>query len=293
MKKLIPCIVLLALPFWLEAQKLYPVRDRIDSLSFRLAIIEGHMALEWEGNPAVFQPTREFPQIVAIQLEDGDLTVTYLEGRSPGRNSYQLSLSLQTANGVILTPPAYALRDHERSDDRPGQYRLIWMDFAEQWLRLGNSYKLFIRRSLMGVVNCSGERPEFPFKKQVPHFAAGGIGAALIGLGAVYRHQSNTAYANYQKFWTGGKPKAESAPFLEEAQKQDQNAQICTYAGLAILGVDLLWYGLRRWKIGRAQHNYDQYCNKSTSSIDLAPAILFTGPARSVPGPGLAVCYTF
>lgn len=245
-----------------RAQQVFALKTRLDSLRFRVAEADQRLALQRLDNAFGKNMPGEFSTLSSLRLDDADLLTEFLAGK-PGKGiACQIQLSLRPENGALLSqPPAPA-----------GAVRVPWPDATEQVLEYGQTYTLYIRQSLLGAVDCSGERPVFSLKKQLPYYAGAGVGLVAVALGQVYQKQSDDAYANYRLFWEDARTAAEAQPFLQEARDKQKQARIFTYGGLAVVGIDLLLYTHRLLKIRRAQGVYDRFCGEGRSSWRLEPA---------------------
>ncbi|MEQ1744756.1 MAG: hypothetical protein ABMA02_04980 [Saprospiraceae bacterium] len=274
------------------AQKLYPLQSIADSLAFRLVAANRLPALQWLAPPdAVVGAKRgDYPEVAAIFLRESDLVVQYAPGRSAAEQSFTIELALYLPDGSRIEP-----LPHERAENtnsaNSDQRELVWLDVLEHLPEFEGPYGLYIRRSLMGAVNCTGERPVFSLKKQLPHYAAAGAGLALVGLGQVYNQQKIDAYAQYRAYWADGKSRDEAEdPFLKTAEDKKKAAEMCTYVGLALLGADAVWYALRAMKIKRRQKAYDKFCAPpSTSLLQVRPTAF---PTSALPGVGFSITFS-
>lgn len=261
-----------------SAQKLYPLRVLDDSVAFQITVQNGQLELRTPAEAEAFKSKKDFPTLIALRLEGSDLVLEYQPRKAADILSYDITLRLQLADGQIINPLAYEISNAEQAG---GIRRLVWLDAAEHLPDFSAGYSLLVRRSLMGAVNCEGRRPTFSLKKKVPHYAAGGVGLVLIGLGQVYRDQRDGYYSDYQKNWVEGLPVPdETNNFQKTAVEKDRNARICTWTGLAILGVDALLFTWRGQKIKKKQKVYDKFCGTSTS-FNLRPVWM--------PGTGLGL----
>jgi hypothetical protein len=274
------------------AQNLYPLQSISDSLGFRLAVANRQPALQWLAVPDAVLGARRgnYPMVTAIMLRESDLVVQYEPGRSPGDQSYRIELDLQLPDGSRIVPQPHELTE-TTADAGKGIRELVWLDALEYLPDFGPTYALHLSRTRMGAVNCSGERPVFSLKKQLPHYAAAGAGLALVGLGQVYNQQKKDSYAQYRAYWADGKTREEADdPFLKTAKDKKTAAEASTYIGLALLGADALWYTLRAIKINRRQKTYDTFCAPpATSSLQFRPAIF---PAGIQPGVGFSLTFS-
>lgn len=278
MQRPILIALLFAFSFSAFGQKLYPLQVADDSIAFRLTVQNGMLALAAPTDGEIFKSKKDFPTLLALRLEGSDLVLAYQPRKAADALSYNLSLRLQLPDGQQISPLAYEVSDAEQS---AGLRRFVWRDVAEQLPDFNETYVLRIRRSLMGAVNCEGPRPTFTLKKRLPHYAAGGVGLVLVGLGQLYRNQRDGYYTDYQQRWADGLPAPEeTSNALKTAKEKDRAASICTWTGLAILGADALLYTWRGLKIKKRQKVYDKFCGTSTS-FNIRPQWL--------PGSGLGI----
>lgn len=272
------------------AQNLYPLQVATDSLQFKVLVKNRQPSLEWASPALLFDAKRgDFPVVSNISLHEGDLVVTYLPGNAKSSLSYRIDLGLRLPGGDSIAPQPYELAETPPPTGSKEQRQLVWQDFTEQLPDFDAPYTLFVRRSLMGAVNCAGARPAFTLQKQLPHYAAGAAGIVLIGLGQVYNQQKKDAYEQYQQAWAAGQSQEEAGSFFQTANDKRKAAQACTYAGWALLGADALWYVFRHFKIRQRQKIYDKFCGQPPlSSLRLRPANVPQSPY-----PGLGISFTF
>jgi len=276
-----------------QAQNLYPLQSVSDSLGFRIGVTNRQPTLLWLAEPDGVRGVRrgDYPVIATILLRESDLVVQYEPGRSPAEQAYRIELELRLPDGVRIVPQPHELPE-TGAEVGKGLREIVWQDALEYLSDFEATYGLLLRRSLMGAVNCSGERPVFSLKKQLPHYVGAGAGLALIGLGQVYNQQQKDAYAQYRAYWADGKPREEAEdPFLNTAQDKKKAAELSTYAGLALLGADALWYVMRALKIKRRQNTYDKFCASppATSLLQVKPV---TFPAGMLPGVGISITFS-
>lgn len=274
-----------------QAQKLYPLQSVSDSLGFRLTVVNRLPVLHWLATSDGVQGIRkgDYPLITAILLREGDLVVQYEPGRSPADRSYRIEPELQLPDGSRVAPQPQELKESVAEAGK-GLRELVWQDALEYLPDFDATYALLLRRSLMGAVNCSGERPVFSLQKQLPHYAIAGAGLVLVGLGQVYNQQKKDAYAQYRAYWAEGKSREEAEDlFLKTAEDKKKAAELSTYAGLALLGADAIWYAVRTLRVKRLQKTYDKFCaSPATSFLQIRPITFPTGMM-----PGVGISFTF
>lgn len=247
-----------------EAQKLYPLQETLDSLIFQITITEGIPALNYQsGNTTFFGAKKDFPALQSLSIQDGDLVLEYHPRHSGDALSYRLDLQIQLPDGSLYTAQAHEMKDEAVSQDLR---KVTWMDAMEYFPDFTQSYRLNVRRSLMGAVNCEVGRPSFSLKKRLPFYAAAGVGIVFIGLGQVYNAQSDDYYASYQQRWKDGLPEpgATENP-LRIAQKKSKDAIVCSWVGIGILGLDAAFYAWKAGKIKKKRKIFDKFCSDSSS----------------------------
>ncbi len=275
MKKQTTAALLLFLAGGLSAQKLFPLDEKLDSLSFRVVEREGRLAVE----PLVALPSPG-GLVAAVRLDDADLLIDLPAERQRGKFTSRFSASL-AAGGSVVFPKKGALIQPAT----PGQ-PLAWRDLTEGGIELGGDYTLTVRRSEMGWVDCSAPRPAFSLKERLPYFGAAVAGAAMVGSGLFFNNKKRDDYQNYLRLWGDEKSRAEAQPFFDSAKKNERAAQMLTVGGLAVLAADAVLFWKREMKTRKRQRTYDRFCGQKSTSMLGRPTTL---PMLSdVPG-GLAV----
>jgi len=272
-------------------QNLYPVKQDTGRFSFKISVLNSQLALVPIGETDLFRDKKDFPAIVAVRLEGADLVLEYRLKKNKDDLTYKIALGLQMPDSTYVTPPEYELSYEAGAG---GTQRLVWLDMAENLPDFTTTYTLLTYRSLMGAVNCEGLRPTFTLKKKLPHYAAGGVGLALLGLGQVYRKQRDDYYADYQRRWVEGLPAPEpSGNPYETALEKDHSARVATWTGVGILAADALLYAYRAVQIKKKQKMYDKFCGQKTSMLSSPRFMLSpTGGANGgwTAGISLAIC---
>lgn len=273
------------------AQKNYWLRTITDSLEFQVTTVNRQLSLNWQAPPAIFNAKAgDFPIVTAIVLLESDLVLTYLPGNTKNGRSYEINLGLRAPGGDSIAPKPYEWPETRPAVPGQESLQMVWLDFAEHLSEFGSNFTLYVARTLLVTVNCAAPRPAFNLPKQLPHFAAGAAGAALIGLGQVYNQQKKEAYRQYRNSWAAGDSReAAENPFFQTAAEKRKAARVCTYTGWALLGADALWYALRWIRFRQRQREYDRFCGKPAfSTLQLHPAVLPQSPF-----PGIGISFTF
>lgn len=231
-----------------------------DTATFRVLPQMQRLNLQWSTAPVSWKKKNNFPSIESVALEDGDLFVRYKAPKRKPSIQYTFDATIVSSNGGHLRPRPQSVHDKEEASSKNSRM-WVWEDVTPELLEVGAVYQLTVRRSLMGAVNCDDVRPAFTLNKQLVHYAAGVVGLGLVGLGQAYNTQKKNEYNTYQNLWREGSSGVLAQPYYANAQDKDELARICTYTGLAILGIDAVWYGLRWMKIKNRQKIYDEFCN--------------------------------
>lgn len=285
-------LLLLALP-QLNAQATYPLKTITDSLPFHLAAHDRKLVFEWVNGEKPWINGRDFAVIQTIRLQDGDLMLEFIPPKDKPSLSYTFDFWILSPEGRLIRPRALRYLPGRQ----PGQavQTVVWEDIAESLREAGAEYTLFIRRALMGAVNCLELRPEFTLSRQLPIWVAGSMGALMIGAGQIYNSQKKDLYASYQAVWRneGDEPAAQN--FLTSARQKEKTARSLSYAGWATLGISAVWYGWQRIRIRKKQKLFDTFCRADTPSLSLSPvfgeAPMFTASAGLAPALALHVSF--
>jgi hypothetical protein len=264
-----------------QSQQLYPLKTLEDSLVFMVSFQNGRLMLQHRSSSGLFEPKRDFPVLTGIVMDEADLLLEYRTGKSADMLSHKISIRVKTPEGRIVEP-----REHELSyqEPVPGIRRLIWLDASELLNEFGMEYTLYIRRSLMGMVDCDGARPGFTLQKQLPYYGAATGGVVLLGLGQIYRIQKEDYYDTYSRLWREGEPMPPAGDNpLQKARDKEKIARICTWTGTGLLLADALLYTIRLRKIKKRQKVYDEFCRPKTSFRLI--------PANAAPGIGFSLSF--
>jgi hypothetical protein len=266
---LLTCIFLLACAT--QAQRLFPLKIEDDSLAFKIRIVNNLLVLEQQGETTLFKPKSDFPKIESVAIEESDLVLRFRSQKTGALLSDSIAVTLQMPDGSTISSRA---DDILILPDAHGSRRLVIQDFTELLSDFGATYTLKVRRSLMGAVNCAGERPKKDIQVRLLALT-GSLGSSLsIYLGFVYAGNRNAAYHRYEQLWTEGSPRPndQDSP-LAEARKADRNAKIFFITGATLgLATPILLFVNNR-KLDRKRKYYDKFCGeKNSSSFQLSPS---------------------
>ncbi len=278
---------------FLCGQATYPLKTLEDSLPFRVEARGRHLELRWQSGEQPWANARAFASIQSIRLQDGDLILDFIPPKNKPALSYTFDWWMLSATGRLLRPKALRYAPGQS----PGQasQSLVWEDITELLREPGAVYTLFIRRSLMGAVNCLDQRPEFTLARQLPMWVAGGLGAVMIGAGQLYNGQKKELYANYRAVWRDEGTEPAAQVFFNAARQKEKTARALTYAGWATLGASAVWYGWQRIRIQKKQKVFDTFCRPEAPVLSFRPALLETPVVASFGGlrPALALQLSF
>ena len=288
-------LLLLVFPFFINGQQLYPLLIATDSIQFQVIRQNDQLAVEIMEIKNQFSSNDDFLFLNSLELSDADMILSYEVRGVKKTSSYTLDISLLPEIGYKTYPELGEVVSPftETKKQLEGAQQLIWMDVGDDVLNLGQKYTLLVRKTLLGLINCEEERPEFNTKQQWPHYVGAGAGVLLIGMGQLYRQQKEDAYNNYLNFWTDGKPIEDAEPFLSEAQKKEESMKLLTYSGIAILGVDAILFFYRQMKIKKKQQTFDKYCHPDGLSISIVPFIEVPAANGTKPVLGSTLTITF
>ena len=261
------------------SQSSFLLREGVDSVGFTLGVQSGKLAIT---APSQGSRTLRYLDLSDLKLSDADLVLEFQPRSIPKGLDLELRLELRDAQGKLIRPGPFAVSRSAPSGASKGMHQISWLDATENVLELG-SYTLYIRQELRGTINCSGKRPEFSIKQQLPYYGVAGAGLMMSGLGLVSNARKKDAYQRYQEVWANEGQKSEAAVHLEAAQTQEKRAKILLYGGLAVLGVNAGLYTWRWIRVRHRQQQYDTYCApENESGIRLEPVLDWSGNGMAV-----------
>jgi hypothetical protein len=247
-------------------QKLYPLRVLPDSvIQFKIKAEKQQISLEIVDDSDLFRPRKDVPSPTTFRLEDADLVLEYQPGQTEMALSYQITLQLTLPDGSVLLPQMGDINDVTTNSGRA----LIWRDLLEQVSDWEGVFRLQVKRSLMGAVNCDGKRPIFSIQKKLPYYGLGMAGVVGLGLAQVFRSQRDLYYDNYAQRWANGESES-SDDLLTKARQKNRSARFATWTGVGILALDGLLFARHHFKIKRAQRIFDKFCD-TTPSLSFRP----------------------
>lgn len=267
-------IAFLILPFWVNGQRTFLMNAVVDSFSIDLIIKENRLFLQ-----GIALSKSTFLPIAEINLEDADLVVSYRAGNMKKSDSYYFDLTLMDPSGNLrkATPAEMIGAEMQKNPGDKDLHKVTWMDVTETSLWPNGKYKLYVYKYLLGEIDCEDVRPVFSYKQQWPHYAAAGVGLALIGASQIYRSKKEDAYNTYRDYWKQSRTATEANPFLEKANDYESKTKNFLLAGVAVIGADAIVYAIRQFNIRERQKLFDKYCTGNGLTWDAKPFIDFSG----------------
>jgi len=268
-------LITLLLPLAATAQRLYPLRTATDSLRVRVIAAQNRLSLEWlDREPGGKGRKRDFMTITDLRLDDADLVLDYAPDKVDKGMLLSVGIALRPeGSDETFTPSS----DETPETDLPVGKRITLLDGTERSLELGRTYTLYVRKALLGPVNCDKPRPTFSAAQQMPYYGAAVAGGVLVGLSALHRSQSRTAYDDHARLWAAGESGgegSEAARLYQEAKDKRKSARIYGIAGAAVFAADAYFFGKKWLHVREKQRMYDQFCGKKPATLGFAPTTL-------------------
>ncbi len=285
MKHQILCLWLCLAGCHIAAQQpLYPLRNSTDSLRFKVITQGNRLALEWLDQPNGSPRKSDWMTINNLQLDDADLVLDYKPDKT--RKGFLLVVALQLRpdqSGETYLPAPGETADRELPEGK----QITLLDGTERFLEYGQSYTLFVRKSLMGPVPCDKPRPAFTLAKQLPYYGLGLAGGGLIVTGLFFNHQKTVLYNRYRKDWENGEIlTAEIEQQWEDAKSHRKRAQLAAWSGVALLALDG-WLFTKKWfNIRQKQKIYDEFCTTKPMELGFVPVLEHSLSGTSTAGLG-------
>lgn len=195
--------------------------------------------------------------ISKVELVQADLTVHYIINHPDPEVEYRLSMALEGENGATN----YA--DYKQLVSSSTQGALQWRDILEEQIDIDQEYQLLIRTDVYGKV-CS-DVPEKKLSKDLPFMGAAVVGLGAIGIGQIFRVQSQNKEEDYLQIWKDG-----GTATLDDARQDFETYRNLTYAGLGILAIDGVLYWLKQKKYRKTTARYRTFCTDK-KNIDIHP----------------------
>jgi hypothetical protein len=160
---------------------------------------------------------------------------------------------------------------------------LIWPDVAEYGVFPDREYRIQLRLTLFGPVNCAAPRPRYTLAQNWPLWAGVGIGAVAVGWGQWEGERSQDRYATYRQRWEASEAPSEATEALRtEADQYADREKLYTTIGAVTAGVSAAVLLIRHLKMRRQRRYYDTYCTAEPARLSL-----FIPPPAAGAGVGL------
>ncbi len=251
-------ILLACMPISIQAQVLYIVNQRLDTIPFEMIAEGRNLRLNVDQLPS----SGRFSEIRSIQLIGGDLEIQYgLADKNIVKDSKLVQFEyIMDEGGNRIIPLEYKTRTVPDPADLRSS-KLIWQDALEDVLEPNRKYKLVISRSLLANVDCTKEMPSYTIRDQWPHYAiaAGGVSALVIG--QIYRTQRDDVYDAYTTKWVEGFSSADAKPDYDRVRKLHKQSKDWTNVGLVVLTADAVLFTYRWLSIRSKQKTYKKFCD--------------------------------
>lgn len=265
MKKIILYFLLLTVPGFLYAQGDI-ILSELTTVPIRIVDQNDGISLQWSAGE-LKQSIQDFRlvSVTDIRLSDADLQIDYVTLHPDPELEYEIGVAVEVAEGILNVSTA---KDIEMSaaDDRRTTSRqtLIWKDFLEKQADIGDSYLLLIRTNIRG--NICASPPAFTLSQRLPYYSAAIIGLGAIGVGQIFKIQSDKEEDRYREIWESG-----GNATLEQAENDFNTYRTLTYAGLGVLAVDAVLFILRNRKYKKEQKRFRSFCSEKVE-IRVHPA---------------------
>jgi hypothetical protein len=263
-------------------QQLYPLRVSTDSLRFKVVAQGNRLALEWLDQAAGNARKSDWISINSLRLDDADLVMDYQPEKT--RRGFLLAVALQLrpdGTGETYQPAPGETTDRELPEGK----QITLLDGTERFLEYGQSYTLFVRKSLMGPVPCDKPRPTFSLARQMPYYGAALAGGGLVGLGLFYDHQKKVLYKRYRQDWEYGEIlTAEIEQQWKEAKQMKKQARFAAWSGVAILALDGWLYAKKWLNIRQKQKIYDEFCKEKPKELGFVPMLEYHAGGSATAG---------
>jgi hypothetical protein len=221
---------------------------------------------------------------IQLSLQNGELSIQYMLPELGDAGRYYELLPIIKLNGEdLLLNPHEALRGDWNQPLTPGAKRLLWINLQSQYVQLEGELEIVLTNHLWGErklpYDCSKGVPKFSTKQKLPYYIAAGVGAASLGLGQVFRKQSQDIYDND---YLAASTLDDANPLYDDANSKHHMYLTLTYIGATILVADVTLYLIRQRKYKKNKELFDTYCTKPEigmqSSLDLSAGFVTGGP---------------
>ncbi len=213
-----------------------------------------------------------------IDVQNSEISIQYTlpELGEEGR-FYEVIPIIKLYDEELLLVPHDEFRGDWGQVNSVGEKKIVWINLQSKYIQLEGRLKVMLTIHRWGEkmlpYDCSLGKPQFTSKQRTPFYLAAGIGVASIGLGQLFRSQSQSIYNDE---YLVSSTLEEASPKYEDANKNHHTYLLLTYIGAGILATDVTLFLFRQRKYKRNKSLYDQYCTES--DLVMAPSLnLSTG----------------
>lgn len=250
--KLFSSLILLLVPFWLLAQ-IEKLNTTSGNLSGRIDLVQAALS---QGNFSS-SPGSNVNRI-NWSIQNGDLYISYQLNNLEEDHFYEVVPTI-SLDGQKLLLAVDEFRGDLGRPVSPGRKTIIWLNPLERYINLAGELAITVQAIEWGEpdrpYDCALGAPTFTTKQKMPYLLAAGVGVASIGVGQLFKKQSEDAYDLYR----------DSNASTQQSRYDDANGKnhmylILNYAGIGILAADAVLYLVRQGKYKRDLRNYNNYC---------------------------------
>ncbi|HKK87960.1 MAG TPA: hypothetical protein VJ917_03860 [Saprospiraceae bacterium] len=272
------CVMIFGiLPLFSFGQKLEVIANQILSHTAEIDLAQGELKSVNTTNG------------INLRLEYGQMHISYsLPTLEEEGRYYQVIPSIQF-NGKELPLILFeSLRGDWGQDLNPGKKEIIWINLIQEYKQLEGDIRIDLEINQWGQrklpYNCDLGQPEFTSRQKLPYYLAAGVAAASIGVGQLFKNQSQDIYS--ENYLTASSF-AEASPFYEDANNKHQTYLLLTYAGVGILVADITLFSIRQHKYKRSKKLYDEYCedrlgNRNGQKLNFSSGIIGGAPGMKL-----------
>lgn len=229
----------------------------------------------------------------SVALENGELVFNYMLPKLGENEFYQTNIILDLNDRPLVPKRDDFIGAIGDKVTPPGENmnKVILTNLIQNYINLVGDLKLtlsvkrFAPQPLLYGVTCD-EIPQFTIKQKLPYIYAGIAGGLSIGAGQLFRIKGNQDFEAYEQIddFTAAEP------HYQDYEKNAGAAEAFTYAGIALLVVDVVGYTFRSIRHKKRVEVYNEYCNPQ-DRLTLQPFTIITEDQQlSI---GLKLGYTF
>ena len=204
-----------------------------------------------------------------LTIENGDLIIEYKLPPNKEKEYYSVGVAFQR-NGIPLEPRPENLRGSlgRRIIVQKGDTlrRITWVDLLENYVNLDDTLTVTLTIVQNGLIPGCLDVPchlGLPDIDRTPFIIAGAVGVGLIGIGQIFDRRSDDRYEEYANLKPSENPEVEPESLYQDANGKHHTYLGLTYAGLAVLTVDAVWWLVKELQVRRDRRQYRQCCRES------------------------------